>query len=287
MSKTLVGIVSFGNTQFTKLTVDSIRDTAKTPVDFFIVVGKPGDYETLNWLSSEDDIAYTVHPSNMGFPYSINDIYDYAWKENDYDYVIIAGNDIVAYPYAIDSMIKLADEGLYEVISASQVDVRELVRMYPDTKKFFSGDNYLFYDFNSKPWEAFTGYSEQLDISDMQLLDIQNLCLYKKSIFEKVGYTDVAFYPAYFIDNDYANRIVRSGAKVCSLGNAKFFHFWSRTIHQGSGGSTSTAFEVNKSYYKTKWGGSVGHETATPDINITSRDGEAEIIEYYKRKSKA
>jgi len=284
MDKTLVGIVSFGNTPFTKLTVDSIRKTTESPIDFFIVVGKPGDSETLNWLATEPDIKFKVHTQNWGFPCSINDVYDYAWLENNYDNLIIAGNDIVAYPYAIDSLIKLADESTYQVISASQVDVRAFASQFPDARKFFKSDKYIFSDFGSSPWELFKDYSNILDINHMQLLDIQNLCLYKRGVFDGVGYTDVAFYPAYFIDNDYANRIVRANIKSCSLTNAKFFHFWSRTINQGSGGSTNAAFDNNKSYYVSKWGGEVGKETANPPIKIDSREEELSTINYWRNK---
>jgi GT2 family glycosyltransferase len=285
VSKTLIGIVSFGNQPFTKLTVDSIRETTKSDIDFFIIVGKPGDSETINWLSTEPEIKFKIHTVNMGFPYSINDIYDFAWKENNYDNLIIAGNDIAAYPHSVDSLVTLADISTYEVISASQVDVRAFVSAYPEARKYFNGDKQIFSDFKSKPWDLFKDYSPILDIGHMQLLDIQNLCLYKKTVFDRVGYTDVNYYPCYFIDNDYANRLVKSNAKVCSLSNAKFFHFWSRTIHQGSGGSTSKAFENNKEYYREKWGGDVGQETKTPPIKIESRDGEVNIINQWRNKT--
>lgn len=282
-NKTLIACVTFGNKEFTKLAIDGIRRTTNSQYDLFCIIGKPGDVDTQNYLYSEA-IPFIQHNENMGFPYSINDIYDYAWKENNYDNLIIYGNDIVPYKYSIDSMIKLAEISTYEVISATQVDVKQLVSMFPETRQYFSGDNYIFSDFNSSPWEKFTSYSDILDIGHMKLMDIQNLCLYKKSIFDKVGYTDVAFYPAYFVDNDYANRLVNSNAKVCSLSNARFFHFWSRTIHQGSGGSTNKAFENNEAYYKTKWGGGVGKETKTPTTLISSRDGEHRIINEWKRK---
>lgn len=102
----------------------------------------------------------------------------------------------------------------------------------------------------------------------------------------KVGYTDVAFYPAYFVDNDYARRMVNAGVKACCLASARFFHFWSRTIHQESGGSNSGYFQNNSMYYRVKWGGNFGEETLLPNNLIDTRENEDTIIEYWKNYGK-
>lgn len=282
--KTLIGIVSFGNLNFTKLAVNSIKETTTKEIDFFIVVGKPGDWETRDWLNSQG-IPNVMHTENMGFPFSLNDIYDYGWKSNDYDNIIIAGNDVVAYPYCVDSLIEVSETTDYECISATEYDVKTLTAQFPETSSMFRGSRYIFEDFKKTPWLNFMGYSGDIKIMDMQLLDIQNFCLYKKSVFDKVGYTDVNFYPAYFVDNDYVNRMVRAGIKGCSLANAKFFHFWSRTIHQGTGGSTHTYFKNNEQYYKSKWGGKVGQETKVPLIKIATRDNEVASVRNWRNKA--
>lgn len=282
MAKTLIGIVTFGNLEFTKLTVQSIKDTTTSDYDMFIVVGKPGDTETIDWLNSETDITYKIHDQNMGFPYSINDIYDYAWKYNNYDYLVIAGNDVIAYPGCVDSIIGLADTSDYECISSFQLDVKDLISRFPQVEDKFSGDNKIFTDFSSKPWDEFKDYNSETNIADMQLYDIQNLCLYKKSVFDKVGYTDVAFFPAYYVDNDYARRISLSDIKCCTLLNSRFFHFWSRTIHQGSGGSNDRYFRNNRSHYRLKWQGDFGFEKTIPNLKIDSRLLEEQIINHWR-----
>jgi GT2 family glycosyltransferase len=282
MSKVLVGMVTFGGLEFTKLAINSIKETTKHPIDFFVVIGQPGDYATATYLVSEG-ISHIQHSENMGFPYSLNDIYDYAWKQNDYDYLVIVGNDICAYPDSIDSLIEVADTSNYEVISALQYDVRDLVREYPNTKEHFQGGNLIFNDFSKQPWKEFINPLSEVTISPMALYDIQNMCLYKKSIFASVGYTDVNFYPAYWVDNDYAMRIVKLGIQCCSVTSARFFHFWSRVIKQGSGGSNSTFFRRNKEYYVEKWGGDFGHETKTPPLGIFTRDNERNQINRWKK----
>lgn len=283
MSKNLFGFVTFGNTAFSQLAIKSLKETVYSEYDIFAVVGKPNDNDTIRWLE-HDNIPYVAHTENMGFPFSLNDIYDYAWKYHNYDNLIIFGNDIVFYPYAGDSLIKLANESDYNVISALQYDVKDLLREFPETQEHFASGTYKITDFSQEPWNKFKGYSKELQIADMRLYDIQNLCLYKKQTFDTIGYTDVNYYPAYFIDNDYARRIVLSNIKCCSLVNARFFHFWSRTIHQGSGGSTSKQFQENEKYYAKKWGGPVGKETQIPPLNIQSRAGEEDIIRIWRTK---
>lgn len=283
MSKNLFGFVTFGGTEFSKLAFESIMNTVvRNSFDVFVVVGKPGDSETIRWLDSIG-VDYAIHTENFGFPYGINDIYDYAWKHNNYDNLIILGNDVILYPYSGDSLINLANQSDYSVISALQYDVRDLVGQFPQARKYFKGENYIIDDFSAKPWELFTGYSEEDDIAHMRMYDIQNMCLYKREVFEKIGYTDVNFYPAYFVDNDYANRIVRADIKSCTLLNARFFHFWSRVVKQGSGGSNHHFFENNKKYYRMKWGGDVGRELGHPELGIFSRDHELGVIRNWRK----
>lgn len=279
----LLAFVTFGGLKFTQLLLKGIRETVESPHDLFVVIGKPGDWETKEWLDKEG-ITYTMHSENMGFPFSVNDIYDYAWKMNNYDNLVLMGNDVIPYPHCVDSMIDLANRSGYEAISALQYDVRSLVSGFPETASCFSGGNYIARDLSSEPWKRFTDYSSEPSIADMQLWDIQNLCLYKKSVFDKVGYTDVNYFPAYFIDNDYARRMIFANIVCCTLTNARFFHFWSRTIHEGSGGSTSKQFQQNEDYYKRKWGGVVGKETIVPQINIQTREREVETVRMWRNK---
>lgn len=303
MSKTLIGIVSFGNLNFTRLTIEEIKKTTTKSIDFFIVVGKPGDWETIDYLVAQG-IPHIVHNENYGFPYSLNDIYQKAFEHSEYNNLIIAGNDIVPYPGTIDAMIELADNSEYGWVSACQFDVKGLVKTYPETAKYFDiENNYAFVDFDARPWEVFKAYDKPKIAIRSGLSDIHNLALYKKAVYDTIGYVDVNFYPAYFSDNDYARRGVNANLAPtsCTLANAYYFHFWSRTIHQGVGGSTHGQFRNNSTYYVTKWGGGFGKEkyivpfngipyklcegvVLEPNLKIASREDEKKIIGYWRNK---
>jgi GT2 family glycosyltransferase len=300
MSRTLIGICTYGLLEFTKLTVQRIRDTVKMPVDFFIVVGKPEDQETVDWLNLEN-IPFTWHETNYGFPYALNDIYDFAWKLDDYDNLITVGNDVLPYPYAIDSMIEVADNTDHEWICAREYSVKNLVEEFPEAKKYFSGENLVF-NFGGTPWDLYPRLSSEIVIDATPLSDVHNLALYKKSVFDKIGYIDVNFYPAYYEDNDYARRAVNTKILSCTLRNVIYFHFWSRTIHQGSGGSDHGYFDNNRRFYKQKWSGDFASEgwkvpfdgkeyynlggrlVKNQGLNIQNRDDEKDIVTYWRAK---
>lgn len=125
---TLIGLTSFGpgNLPFTKLAVRAIRETVKgdcrrdnngdgncdrhpngcPQVHVGVIVGKPGDTETLQWCheqrAADSRFHWLAHQTNKGFAACINDFYDLAFKlRRNFDNLIIQGSDVIPYPRAI------------------------------------------------------------------------------------------------------------------------------------------------------------------------------------------
>jgi len=280
MSKTLIGISSYGNIDFTRLAVRSIRETAAKDVEVLIVVGKPGDDETKQFAQQLADHVI-VHDRNWGFPASCNDIFDAAWKlqPEKFDNVILMGNDVVAYPGCIDGLIEMAETGKWEQICGTQYDVQSLLRDHPEQAVHFSGPNYNFTDFTQRPWDAHTPRTEYGE-EPGALKDIQNMTLYTRGAFERLGYFDVRFWPnGYYSDNDYARRGVNAAMKGVGAPHCEFYHAWSRTIHQGEARPHNVYFDRNRAYYVSKWGGDFGNETRRALSHIGSRAYEAKVID--------
>jgi GT2 family glycosyltransferase len=275
MSRTLIGISSFGGIQFLEITLREIQHTVKSDnVSLFVIVAKPNDHEMCSFLEARG-IPHKMDTENRGFASNINDAYDRAFTHGDYDHLIICGNDVVPMSGAIDAMIKTADETEWEMVCGSEFNSRFLVNNYEEAKQYFHGENLVFTDFLARPWELHK--ERRYGIEPHARKDIRNLTLFKRSAFEKVGYADVAFYPnAYYEDDQFCARCDHLGVSACGLAEAAFFHFWSRTIHQNASRDHGKYFERNGEYFE-KW-------KKNPVWKISSRDGETQTIQYWASK---
>lgn len=267
-SKTLIGIVSYGGLPFLELCLRGIQETLTKPADVMVICGKPKDFEMLEFCSTRG-VPVVPHMFNKGFPASINDLYERAFVNGEYDNLILCGNDIVPLPGALDAMITCAETEPWEMVCGSEFNARFLVDNYPEARRHFAGDNLVFTDFSARPWELHT--ERRTGIEPHARKDIRNMTLFKRSAFEKVGYADVAFWPnGYFEDNQYCERCDHLGVSACGLLDAPFFHFWSRTVHQGENREHGKWFGLNKERFD-EW-------KANPVWKIDTREHEAETI---------
>jgi len=299
MSKTLIGITSWGNLEFLKLAIEANQKTLNRQADIFVVVAKPGDQEMIDWLTCQN-IQFIVHDVNKGFAASVNDIFEHGWVHNGYDNIIIQGNDVIPYPGALDALIDHADTTDWEWLCATQFDSKTLVNLYPEAGKYFEGPNLVFSDFTARPWEMHRD-EHPATLEPDAMKDVRNLALFKRSVFDKIGYADVNYWPnAYYEDNDYVRRALNAGIKAAGVRESVYFHFWSRSIFQGEGRPNNVYFQRNEEFFKRKWGGMPGQEKYSKpfkgirhkltygvllgDPNIHSRANEAKIISYWTNK---
>ena len=301
MRKTLLGIVAYGNLSFLKLSLCEALTTAKGPLDIAVVVAMPGDMEMIKWLRGYP-VQIIINNSNKGLAGSVNDLTDRAFFESDYDNLIIMGNDVVPYPNAIDAMIECANSTLYEWICSTQFSVKMLTTRYPEAGRYFAGNNLLFTDFTARPWDLHSPaeLAPKEEIPGIRQGGIRDLCLFKRSVFLKIGYADVNFWPnGYSEDIDFCRRALLADVKGCALPNSTYFHFWSRTIHQGEKRAHDKFFLQNQFYYERKWGGHKGSErfaipfsgekyklthglTVAPSLKIDSRVDEIRLVEFWQ-----
>ena len=268
--KTLLGIVSYGNLDFLKLAVGEALATATAPLDLAVVVAKPGDTAMVQWLRREPRIQVIVNSYNQGFCGSLNDLCDLAFVGGAGDGLIVMGNDVVPYPGAIDALIEAAATTDRELISASQLDVRELVGRYPEAARYFSGPSLDFTDFSARPWDLHLAAVRALqpELGPRPEADVQNLCLITRRGFQRLGYFDVNYFAnGYFSDNDYCRCAALAGVAGGVLAHAVYYHAWSRTLHQGEAREHDRFFRQNEAYYRVKWGGPVGGEKYTIPFN--------------------
>lgn len=279
--KHLIGIVSFGNQPFLELAIRGIKETLTKPADLFVVVARPNDGQMQEYLRSQS-VEFIQHEANNGFGSSVNDIFERGFVTHGYDTVTIMGNDVIPYLGALDGMIECAETTDYEWICATQFDSKTLVALYPEARQYFQGETLVFSDFSSRPWELHKDLSVPTLEPDA-MKDVRNLAMFKRSVFEKIGYCDPNYWPnSYFEDNDAVARALRANVRACGLRHCVYFHFWSRTIHQGVNRPHGRHFDDNRRFYLEKWGGMPGEETKSPPIKIPDRSQEQDIIRYWR-----
>jgi len=289
MMNLTIGFITFNNLKYTKLCLQSFKDTVRNPYKFFIVDGGSSD-ETVVWLDRQN-IPHKVHEHNLGSCVGVNDLFDIA-LHNDDDYLLLCGNDVMAYPHAVDNMIQVAMETKADWVWAHEMRISDfcgIFNEFADPKYFdenyrLKGDNFL----------AYTRFMPNKEMSWHEFIpvrDYRNFCLISKKLFDKVGYTDVNFYPSgYFEDNDYCRRAYLKGCRAAMVNNAWFFHFWCRSLFEGGIDKTYEKYlRMNELYYFKKWGGQVGSEKfmipfAEKQIKIGDRANENKAVEFWSAK---
>lgn len=290
-NKVLIGVPTYGNFVFTKLTLEHIKKTTELD-DILVIVGKPGDDQTVDYCA-KSGIKYLTHGKNFGLPKSLNDLYKKVFYEGDYDYLVVVGNDVLPYWNAIDRLVEVASKYKLDWVTATPVPVSKFLDAVPQVKPLFHGGekDVNFHSDSLDEWLGSYEFSKsrckKIDITKYSIIgDSHNLTLFSRNVWNTIGYIDVNFYPAYFEDNDYARRAQLAKLSMVRIDCAIYFHFWSRTIHQGGMKKINDRyFPMNKKYYIEKWGGEPGKETFTTPFNGNRlQDGYASSLKIQFRK---
>lgn len=241
----VIGTAVHNNLVYTQSFLNSI--ITSHPYEVFIV--NNGSYDgTEEWLK-ENGYNFANYKENMGFSYAYNNAMDYALTTED-SLLIFAGNDTVFHRKAIDYMVEAITTTDYEMFCGFEILNKIVLEENREAIKDFK------YPFSFDVAEG------QTDNLTYNIGGMNHSCMIRqKSVFDRVGYYDVNFYPAYFEDNDYARRCDLFNIKYGTVTSALFYHFWSRTIKEGGlANLNSSRFDKNKQYYISKWGGVVGRE---------------------------
>jgi len=265
--KLIISCAVINNLKYTKFFLESI--VCSYPYEIFIIDNGSTD-DTPNFLKKWG-INHIRYNENRGFSYAYNDAIDYALK-GDNNLLLFCGNDIVFRPDSINYLVEALLNTGFEMFCGNEVLNKEILQENEEAVENFK------YKFSfDEPVYTKLQYSRG---------GMNHSCIIRqKSVFDKVGYYDVNFYPAYFEDNDYARRCDLAGVKYGTVDSAVFYHFWSRSIHEGGLRELNDRrFSLNAQYYITKWGGSVGNESHTfpfnsgSDVRISTRDDELQAL---------
>ena len=257
--KLTIGAVAYKNLKYTKLFVDSIKKTVKHPFDFFIVDGYGKD-ETWDWIDQEK-IPAIKHDKNYGAVHAVNDIFDHAFEGTEESLLLMCGNDVMAYPGAVDNMIRLMELAKPDWVWANEMRTEMFASLMPR----YQDERYFDSQLRLKPdkFPEYTQYKFEKTEEGYYfnpVRDYRNFTLISSRLFDKIGYADVSFYPSgYYEDNDYCLRAHLAGAQAILAKGSWFYHFWNRSIVEADVNIDQVQKSLN--IYLKKWGSDVGKET--------------------------
>lgn len=162
-----------------------------------------------------------------------------------YDYCLVINDDILFYPQTVDNLVNHAFET--DVLLVSGVNANK------DADKHIA--------------------------APMGKLGLHFSCfLLHPAVFDRLGYFDENFFPAYFEDNDFCYRAGLAKEERYGFSQAPFYHAGSTTIKKMPGTQAARLqryFQRNRVYYHKKWGGPPGEEVFTSpynNLNLTWKD---------------
>lgn len=170
--------------------------------------------------------------------------------DNNCDYALVINDDVILSKWTIDNQVKVLE--MEESKSSGLVLTTGWATTPPDPANPVS-----MMEYGDPPYDA-----AWVPGADFACFMINKVC------WDVVGPFDEKFYPAYFEDNDYHRRILMNNMTARIVPQAPYYHFGSQT-QKSAGVVDSSAFDANKQYYQSKWGGLPGAEVYATPFNQT------------------
>jgi GT2 family glycosyltransferase len=180
--------------------------------------GTPAEMQT--YLDAKLPLVYVRHERNTGVAAAWNQGLKFAFQFG-HDPVLVMNNDVVLAHDTVPALLRWHEKtgGIISAHSVAALHALDLV----DRREI---------------------YQEPCDYSCF---------LISKSIVDRVGWFDEAYFPAYFEDMDYDCRAEMAGIPRGHAGDAVVCHFQSRTLHEGHIENHERHFEANRRRFLARW----------------------------------
>lgn len=236
--KTSIIILTFNKLEYTKKCVESIRKYTDSKTYEIIVVDNCSTDGTPQWLLKQGDIVKILNNENLGFPKGCNQGLEIATGDN----LLLLNNDVIVTPNWLPNLIK----ALY---CSSKVGA-----VGPVTNHASYGQK-IDVDYESD--EGIIPFSRSYNVSDAskwkKRLKLIGFCLlFKREVFEEVGYLDERFTPGNYEDDDYCIRIIRKGYELLVCEDTFIHHYGSMSFGKESE-TLKQLYLTNYSKFKQKW----------------------------------
>ncbi len=233
-------LLSYNTLEYTKLCIQSIRDTCCKDSYEIVVVDNASEDGSVQWLRDQEDIVLSENVENVGFPAGCNQGVRLANKDND---IFLLNTDTLM----MNNSLYLLRMGLYE---SSEHGATGAVTNY-------AGNRQVAYE-KGQNIEDYYKYAYKNNVPKASPYELKSMLimfavLIRRETFDKVGELDERFSPGNYEDNDYGVRILEAGFKIILCWNCFIYHYGSKSFRKND----REYYELlgrNKAKFKEKWG---------------------------------
>ena len=219
--KTSIIILSYNTLELLQLCIESIRTYTEAGTYEIIVVENASEDGSAAWLRAQKDLVCIYNEENQGFPKGCNQ----GLKIASGTELLLLNSDVIVTKDWLENMRR----ALY---SASSVGAVSCVTN--------SCSNRQQIEVPYKTIEDMQAFAASYNISNPALWEkrttLVGFCyLFKREVFEKVGFLDERFSPGNFEDDDYSLRILQQGYDLLVCRDTFIHHFGHASFMKGYG----------------------------------------------------
>lgn len=236
---TSIIIPTYNKLDLLKVCIESIQTHTMNNYEIIVVDNASTDGTEAYLQSMTGKLRFHVHEANRGFSGAVNTGLMMA-KGNT---ICLLNNDILVTPRWLSNLLHcLHSDGNIGIVG-------------PVTN-YISGDQQIAVPYKSieQMWK-FAGKHNHSNAAQWEYTDrIVGFCyLFRRSLFEEVGYFDEGFEIGNFEDEDYIVRVRLNGRKLIIARDTFIHHFGSQSMKE-LGSRFSEVNDQNASYFSVKWG---------------------------------
>lgn len=237
---TSIVMLTFNQLEYTRMTIDSIRRSTKTPIELIVVDNASSD-GTVEYLKSQKDIHAIFNEENLGFPAGCNQ----GIEASTGDYILLLNNDVIVPKEWLEGLIECAESSpkigivgpMSNRISGYQLEQNVGYRKVSQVQDFAA----KYRRKNRKRW--------------IEVPRVAGFCmLIKRDLIDKIGGLDTAFGMGNCEDDDFCVRARLAGYGTVVAGDVFIHHFGSVSFGKDGLEKYKEFIRVNERVFKEKWG---------------------------------
>ena len=245
--KTSIIILSYNTLEMLQLCIRSIREHTEAQTYEIIVVDNASKDGSAAWLKEQEDLRCIYNEENQGFPKGCNQGLSIAEGTE----LLLLNSDVIVTKNWLENLRRA-------LCSSPRVGAVSCVTNYCSNNQQI--------EVTYKSIEEMQAFAADYNRTDPTLWEkrttLVGFCyLFKREVFERVGFLDERFSPGNFEDDDYSLRILQLGYDLLVCRDTFIHHFGHASFLKGNSQQeveerrrrTAALLERNRALFMEKW----------------------------------